>query len=115
MHELSLVQGLFRQLDLLAREHKTTSISNVLVEVGSFAGIVIDSFEFAFEVLAKENDLLKNAELEIVVPATQYRCLQCQHVTTSEKDMPGVCPKCEATLLVPDGGNDLILLQVEME
>ena len=64
MHELSLVQGLFRQLEDLAREHKMTSVKNVRLEIGQFASIVIDSFQFAFEVLAKEYDLVENAELE---------------------------------------------------
>ena len=115
MHELSLVQGLFSQLESLAREHKTTSVSNVRVEIGQFAGIVIDSFQFAFEVLAKESDLIKNAELEIIVPPMQYKCFQCRKVITSADVMPDCCPDCHSDLMVPEGGDNLILLQVEME
>ena len=52
MHELSLVQGLLSQLQTLAQQHSAISISRVRVEVGPFAGIVIDSFQFAFDILA---------------------------------------------------------------
>ena len=81
MHEFSLAQGLTRQLEDLARQHKAQKICTVRVAIGIRSGIVVDSFTFGFEVLAKEDTLLQEAILEI-----------------SEPD-----------------GDDLILLQVEME
>ena len=115
MHELSLVQGLLSQLRTLAQQHSAISISRVRVEVGPFAGIVIDSFQFAFDILAKKSELMKNAELEIIIPPTQYKCFQCKNVLISDHDMPESCPQCESTVLVPEGGDGLILLQVEMD
>ncbi len=115
MHELSLVQGLLSQLESLARQHKTSSIRIVRVEIGQFSGIVVDSFQFAFEVLAKESFLMKNAELEIRVPPMQYKCFQCQNVLVVDNEPPAMCSKCQSTLLVPDGGDGVILLQVEMD
>lgn len=115
MHELSLVQGLLRQLEALAGEHNTTSISTVLVEIGPFSGIVVDSFQFAFEVLAQEHPLLENAELTIETPPMQYKCFDCHYVLSSDRYVPDSCPVCESTVLVPEGGDGVILLQVEME
>lgn len=115
MHEISLVQGLLKQLESLAHKHNTTSICKVRLEVGPFSGIVVDSFEFAFDILAKELELTKQAELEIITPAMQYKCTKCAHLVSSDATMPEICPQCQNTLLVPEGGDDLILLQVEME
>ncbi len=115
MHEISLVQGLLKQLESLAHKHNTTSISKVRLEVGPFSGIVIDSFEFGFDILAKESELTKKAELEIITPPMQYKCIKCEYLVSSASTMPEICPACQNTLLVPEGGDDLILLQVEME
>ncbi len=81
MHEFSLAQGLTRQLVDLASLHAVQKICTVRVAIGTRSGIVVDSFSFGFEVLAKETTLIRDAVLEI-----------------SEPD-----------------GDDLILLQVEME
>lgn len=115
MHEISLVQGLLKQLESLAHKHNTTSISKVRLEVGPFSGIVVDSFEFGFDILAKESELTKKAELEIIIPPMQYKCTKCAHLVSSDSTMPKICPKCTNTLLMPEGGADLILLQVEMK
>ena len=115
MHELSLVQGLLRQLADLAGKHGATSVSRVKVEVGPLSGIVVDSFCFGFEVLAAEEALTRRAELEIVVPPMQYKCCHCDNSLIAEMTMPEICPRCGTTLLVPEGGDGIVLLQVEME
>jgi len=114
MHEISLVQGLLRQLADLAREHQVKAISKVRVEIGPLSGIVIDSFQFGFDVLSAEQDLTSEALLEIVTPPIQYKCCFCGHVCLSSAGVPDSCPECSHTLLVPEGGDGLILLQVEM-
>lgn len=115
MHEISLVQGLLQQLAELAGKHRSKSISKVKVEVGPLSGIVVDSFRFGFEVLAAEKELTKQAILEIVIPPSRYKCCYCGHVDVNGANMPDACPQCSHTLLVPEGGDGLILLQVEME
>lgn len=115
MHELSLVQGLLRQLQTLADEHTARRISRVKVEVGPLSGVVVDSFRFGFEALAPEMELTREAELDIVIPPMRFKCCACGGVTASEKKMPDHCPCCGHSVLVPDGGDSLMLLQVEME
>ena len=68
MHEFSLAQGLVRQLQDLAREHGAKTIYMVRVDIGTRSGIVVDSFEFGFEVLAREQSLIREAVLEIREP-----------------------------------------------
>jgi hydrogenase nickel incorporation protein HypA/HybF len=65
VHEFSLAQGLMQQLNELARQHEAQKICTVRVDIGTRAGIVVDSFSFGFEVLAKENPLTREAVLEI--------------------------------------------------
>lgn len=116
MHEISLVQGLFHQLQELAEENKATKITSVTMDIGPLSGVVVDSFQFGFEVLSSDTPLVKGAELIITVPPVKYSCTECSHieeVTSGPK--PTECRRCGELLLIPQGGDDLILRQVEME
>lgn len=115
MHEISLVQNLFQQLKDLAKENRAEKINSVTMEIGPMSGVVIDSFQFGFDILSAEDDLFRGAELLIEASPVHYTCTDCGHIETTAGPRPGGCPKCDELLLIPDGGEDLLLLQVEME
>ena len=112
MHEFSLAQGLMSQLLQLAEQHGATKIITVRVTIGKLSGIVADSFSFGFEALVTESRLTKDAVLEITETEPARRCLDCRLLTDSPIR---TCPKCYSSRLAPEGGDDLILTQVEME
>jgi hydrogenase nickel incorporation protein HypA/HybF len=114
VHEFSLAQGLVRQLDELADRHKAEKILTVTVTVGSMSGIVVDSFVFGFEVLAKEHPLTNTARLEIIRAEPALDCLACGYGIVSQT-RPASCPQCGSRKLRLSGGDELILTQVEME
>jgi hydrogenase nickel insertion protein HypA len=115
MHEMSLVQGLFEQLKGLAAENNSTKITKVTMEIGPLCGVVVDSFQFGFEILSSQEPMLKDAELVIEIPEVTYTCTSCGHQETIAGPRPDQCAKCEEFFLTPSGGDDLILKQVEME
>lgn len=115
MHEMSLVQGLFQQLADLAAENNMTKVIKVTMEIGPASGVVVDSFRFGFEALAPEDPLCRDAMLIIEVPPVTYTCPSCSHVVQTTGDRPDKCEKCQEIFLVPSGGDDLILKQVELE
>ncbi|MFZ5799217.1 MAG: hydrogenase maturation nickel metallochaperone HypA [Thermodesulfobacteriota bacterium] len=114
MHEFSLAQGLVNQLLTLADQHNAQKITTVRVEIGSMAGIVADSFAFGFEVLTRENQVTDGAVLEIIPTEPRYRCLDCGALI-SFTVTDALCPHCGSRRLTREGGDDLILSQVEME
>ncbi|HIP83270.1 MAG TPA: hydrogenase maturation nickel metallochaperone HypA [Desulfocapsa sulfexigens] len=65
MHELSLAQGLISQLTDLTEVHKATRIMTVRVNIGSSAGIVVDSFIFGFNAVKTATECIREAKLEI--------------------------------------------------
>ena len=115
MHEMSLAQNLISQLQALAVEHNMAKVLHIKVEIGLFSGVVVDSFEFGFSILAAEYELTKDTVLEIVQPLASFICLACGALHKGQARKPSFCPTCQANSLSPKGGNDLILLQVEME
>lgn len=117
MHEMSLVQGLLQQLHALAAEHETTRVTKVTMCIGPLSGVVVDSFQFGFDVLTKADDLVKDAELEIIIPEVSYRCSGCGVVVKTAGQRPRACASCGDSILIPEEGegSDLILQQIEME
>ena len=115
MHEISLVQGLFAQLQELAATNNATKIISVTMEIGPHCGVVVDSFQFGFDILSADDDLVRGAKLIIQVPPVSYSCTNCSHVEITAGRKPDECPSCGDLLLIPDGGNDLLLMQVELE
>ncbi|HBH27690.1 MAG: hydrogenase maturation nickel metallochaperone HypA [Desulfofustis sp. PB-SRB1] len=115
MHEMSLMQSLFDQLRQLAAEHEATRVIKVTMVIGPLSGVVVESLQFGFSVLAKQSPLTASATLEVVLPPVDYRCSDCGAVEKGVKSRPEVCPRCGDTLLIAEGGNELILQQVEME
>lgn len=100
------------QLFQLADQHGATKIITVRVTIGRLSGIVADSFSFGFEVLAGEKNLTKEAVLEITQTEPVQKCLACGFIAVSPAE---TCPGCHSSTLVAEGGDDLVLTQVEME
>lgn len=115
MHEISLVQGLLGQLHDIAAQHNTSRILKITMVVGPLSGVVVDSFRFGFDILTKEDELVKDAKLEIIIPEVSYRCSNCQGMQKTAGERPHQCDGCGDTLLIAEEGDDLILQQVEME
>ncbi len=128
MHELSLVQELLSQVMKVAEEHKAHKVNKIEVLIGPFAGVVLDSFSFAFDTLKQENPLLKNTVLSIETPRARFRCTSCKATIEQDVDeglaLPFAgpvlvsarsCPLCKKGELYPEGGDEILLIQIELE
>ena len=115
MHEMSLVQSLFAQLNDLAAENQAKKITTVTMKIGPLAGVVVDSFQFGFDILSAERELTAGAKLIIKQSPVSYTCTGCGKVEVTAGPRPIECPACGDLLLIPEGGDDLLLLQVQME
>ncbi len=104
-----------QQLEDLAREHNAAKIITVRLAIGRLSGIVIDSFEFGFEVLAPENPLTRGAEMVITVTEPELQCCNCGMVRPVQQKNQPACAKCQATETRFVGGDEIILTRVEME
>ena len=113
MHELSVCQGLLRQVEKVAAEHEAHGVSRILLRVGALSGVEPDLLSHAFDI-ARMGTLAENASLEIENGPVTVRCRQCG--TTGE--VPSnrlVCPHCGDWRVEVTGGEELLLLSLDLE
>lgn len=116
MHELSLAQALIDEVLRLSAEHGAKKVLRVDVMIGAFSGVVQDSFRFCFETLASACETTVDTALMIETPPVSYLCIGCGHAFKADKDMRVViCPSCHGGELFPQGGDELLLVRIEME
>ncbi len=115
MHEISLVQNLFSQLESLAATHEAKKVLEVTIQIGPLSGVVVDSFRFGFETLSLEHPLIKGAELIIEKTEVIYICSQCRTRIADCRDRPEKCPACGDMFFLSEGGDELLLQNVVMQ
>jgi hydrogenase nickel incorporation protein HypA/HybF len=115
MHEMSLAQAVIDEAVRLAREHGADRVLMVKVMIGALSGVVKDSFAFGFEAMAMTNEITNGASLVIETPPVPYRCIGCGHEFMADCSRPDCCPSCGVADVFPQGGDELLLMQVEME
>lgn len=64
MHEYSIVQAMFDQIDRLARTHGARAVRRIRVRIGEFAGVDPTLFQSAYEVY-RINTPCADAHLQI--------------------------------------------------
>jgi hydrogenase nickel incorporation protein HypA/HybF len=65
MHEISMMQGIHRQIEEMARSHGARRVHRVRVEVGESSAVDPEHLQAAFEVFRGRGVLSENAQLEV--------------------------------------------------
>lgn len=115
MHETSIAMGFLQSLSDLAKKEKASKVTKVKVKVGKFSGIVVDSFQFAFDALKGEFESLKDAELIIEEIPVKYRCNDCKTEFETDSIYFPECSNCGSINLTLISGEELEIVDVEIE
>ena len=113
MHELSVCQGLLRQVEKVAAEHEARAVARILLRVGALSGVEPDLLSHAFDI-ARMGTLAENATLEIEHGPVTVRCRQCG----AGGEVPSnrlVCPHCGDWRVAVTGGEELLLMSLDLE
>ena len=111
MHEMSLCEGIRGIVEDQARAHNVTRITRVRLEIGRFSGVEKDALAFAFDVVMR-GSVAEGAELVMLdVPGTAM-CFDCGHEVVLEHRLDP-CPDCGGGKLMPSGGNDMKIKDLE--
>ena len=113
MHEYSIVQSLLDSCDDNAKANNATKVIKVVVKIGVMSGVEPDLLKTAFDTF-KEKTICEEAEFIITIQSVVVKCNECQKESTL-KELQYTCPSCESTDLQIIDGEDMYLMQLELE
>ena len=113
MHELSIALGIVKIAEEESKKAKAKSIKSIELEIGTMAGIEMDSLDFAWPVAVKDS-VLEHAQRKIDLIPAKAKCLECQ----SEYDLEhtfDACPSCKSYFKDIFQGKELRVKALEVE
>ncbi len=112
MHELSVCQGMIRQLVQIAAEHKAVGISKVVLRIGPLAGVEPHLLEQAFPI-ASAGTVAAGASLVMEPLPIRVRCRQCGAESEAEPNRL-LCAACGDWHTQLISGDEMLLASVEL-
>lgn len=112
MHEFSIARSLITQCERIATENGCSRLSRVKVKIGALSGVETELLNGAFRELSRET-VADGATLSIETGKIVFRCGSCETFFEDET-YPAPCPACDSTDTVPEGGNELLLVSVDL-
>lgn len=113
MHEYSIVQSLIDSCEENARVNNATKVMKVVVKIGVMSGVEPDLLQTAFDTF-KEETICHDAQFIINLQKVKIVCNDCQTTSELEKN-EYCCPKCQSTQLEILDGEEMYLMQLELE
>ena len=112
MHELGIAQNILEIVQQSVPEDLAPDVRKIKLRIGRFAGVVPDSLDFCFGVIAGETNM-KQAVLSIEQVPTVSLCKECGHRFQVE-DLAFLCPFCESANLELISGKELEIVEIEV-
>lgn len=96
MHEMSVALGIVKIAEDELAKTEATKIDLIELEIGTLAGIELDSLNFVWPVAVKDT-VLEQSERKIKIIKAQGKCLDCDTVFAI-KNIYDPCPNCDSFL-----------------
>jgi hydrogenase nickel incorporation protein HypA/HybF len=113
MHEMSLAESVREIVEETARAQGARRVAAVRLEIGRLAMVEVDAMRFAFDVV-KRGSLADEALLEIVQTEGSAWCMQCSEPVAIGR-RGDACPHCQSHQLQVTGGEQLRVLDIQIE
>jgi hydrogenase nickel incorporation protein HypA/HybF len=113
MHEYSIVQSLLDSCEENAKVNNATKVTKVVVKIGVMSGVEPDLLQTAFDTF-KEETICHDAKFIINIQKVKIECNECQTTSELEKN-EYCCPKCQSTNIKILDGEEMYLMQLELE
>jgi hydrogenase nickel incorporation protein HypA/HybF len=113
MHEFSIALSIIEIAEKEARKVNSSKISELVLEIGTMAGIEFHALDFALE-SATKNSLLDDAKIVLNKIQARGRCKDCGHefeiLTAFDQ-----CPKCKGYFIETLNGKELKIKSLVVE
>jgi len=113
MHEYSIVQSLIDSCEDQAKQNNASKVTKVVVKIGVMSGVEPDLLQTAFDTF-KEETICHESEFIINIQKVKVFCNNCQKENELEK-LEYLCPECQSDDLQIIDGEEMYLMQLELE
>ncbi len=113
MHEMSLTESVIGIIEDEARRQNFLRVRAVVLEIGALACAEPEAMRFCFDVVSRGTPA-EGARLDIVRVAGAGWCFDCEReVALAERFAP--CPDCGRSRVRMTGGDEMRVLEMEVE
>ncbi len=113
MHEMSIAQNLIQVIEEEMLKHDAKTLRSVRLNVGRLTAVVPDALSFCFEVITAGTELEGTMLIMDVIPLEGF-CRECEKEFEIQ-DYTFVCPSCGSTKIKTIAGQDLSIVEMEVE
>jgi hydrogenase nickel incorporation protein HypA/HybF len=113
MHEMSIAQSLIQILKEEMEKHGAKTLRTVHLRIGQLSAIVPEALSFCFQV-ATDGTEMEGAKLVMDIIPLQGYCSACQK-EFEIKEYHFICPFCGTTKIETIAGQDLAIVDMEVE
>ena len=112
MHEMSLCESIRAIVENQARAHGFARVTRLRLEIGRFAGVEKPALEFAFDAVMRGSPA-EGAALERIDLPGHALCFDCGE-TVEIVGRLSPCPLCGGQRLLPEGGGEMRIRDMEV-
>lgn len=113
MHEMSLAVNIVDLAVEAAQREGGIKVSEVEIEIGNMAGVMVDSLDFCLEVAARST-IVEGADFKFIPVSAFGECPSCQNRFETDSFFAS-CPDCGAIGVPVTGGQDLRIRSLAIE
>ncbi len=113
MHEMALAESIRGIVEDHARRHGFIRVKLLRIEIGRFAGVEKSALAFCFDAIMRGGPA-EGATLEMIDLPGRATCYDCGRVVEID-DRLDACPLCGGGRLVPLGGDEMRIRDMEVE
>lgn len=113
MHEYSIVQSLIDSCWEHAKTNDASKVTKVVVKIGVMSGVEPDLLQTAFDTF-KEDTVCHDAKFIMNIQKVKISCNDCSSENELEKN-EYLCPNCQSTNINIMDGEEMFLMQLELE
>jgi len=113
MHEYSIVQSLINSCESYMVENQASKVTKVVVKIGVMSGVEPHLLKEAFDTF-KDSTVCESAEMVMNIQKVKIECNACGVESELEKN-EYLCPLCQSADIKVVDGEDMYLMQLELE
>ncbi len=114
MHEGSIAQNIINEVKKISSENQIKKISEIKLICGKLHSVIPDSLKFFFDIMKKDEEIIKDAKIVIEEEDVITRCLDCNREFLSEVNF-FKCPDCGSVRTEIIKGNHIFISSIKGE